>query len=405
MTDTLPFQDDLSILSTPLTIGSLTLANRLVIQPMEGCDGTLGGAPDELAVRRYRRFAESGAGLIWFEAVAVVPEGRANPHQLAINSDNVGDYARLLSEIREISRRETGVSPVIIMQATHSGRYSKPHGKPAPSIARNNPLFEGDSPLPPECIITDDALKQLEARYAEAAKLAEQAGFDGVDVKACHGYLNNELLGAHTRPGAYGGSFENRTRLFRNVVEAIRAAVPGDFIVTSRMNIYDGFPYPYGYGVGTDGGIEPDLSEPIELLRLLNFDLVDITMGNPYQNPWVNRPTDLEAVELMCWLTKEIQDAYPQTAVVASGVSFLRERSGELAAGYVQSGICKLVGFGRMAFAYPRFARDILSGEFDKKQSCITCGKCTELMRAGSVTGCVVRDGIYTKLYKEVCVK
>ena len=401
----LPLSDNIDILKTPVTINGHEIKNRLVIQPMEGCDGKPDGSPGELTERRYRRFAGGGAGLIWFEAVAVAREGRANPRQLAINEGNVGVYARLLSEIREISRKETGIEPVIIMQATHSGRYSKPNGRPEPIIARNNLIFEGDHPLPPECIISDDGLKRLEEQYTEAARLAVQAGFDGVDIKACHGYLNNELLGAHTRPGVYGGPFENRTRFFRNAAGSVRAAVPGDFIVTSRMNIYDGFPYPYGYGVAKNGSVEPDLSEPIALLKMLGFDLVDITMGNPYQNPWVNRPTDLEAVERMCRLTKEIQDAYPETAVVASGLSFPRERSGELAAGYVRSGVSKLVGFGRMAFAYPHFARDILSGGFDKKQACITCGKCTELMRAGSVTGCVVRDGIYTKLYKGVCVK
>lgn len=402
MNSNLPFRNDTDVLKSPIQIGGHSIANRLAIQPMEGCDGTSDGSPDELTVRRYRRFAESGAGLMWFEAVAVVNEGRANPRQLFIHKDNADAYKRLVNEIREISQKETGVNPVIIMQGTHSGRYSKPEGKPAPIVARNNPLFEKDNPLPLECIISDDALERLEACYADAAKLAYQSGFDGIDIKACHGYLNNELLSAYTRSGKYGGSFENRTRFFRNAVTAARASVPGDFIVTSRMNIYDGFPYPYGCGVTEDGGIEPDLTEPIQLLRELKFDLVDITMGNPYQNPQVNRPVDMAAVERMCALTKQIQSEFQQMAVVGSGVTFPREKSGELASGYVSEGVCKIVGFGRMAFAYPHFARDILSAGLDKKKVCITCGKCTELMRAGQTTGCVIRDELYTKLYREV---
>lgn len=402
MVESSPFFSCPDILAQPLSVGSHTIANRLAFQPMEGCDGEPDGAPGELTFRRYRRFAEGGAGLLWFEATAVVPEGKANPRQLAIQEDNVDGFARVVEEIRAISLKETGVNPVIIMQATHSGRYSKPEGKKAPVIARNNPLFEKDNPLPPSCIITDDELERLEERYAESAKLAGRAGFDGIDVKACHGYLINELLAAHTRPGKYGGSFENRTRFLLNAVQACRAAVPGNFIVTSRLNIYDGWPYPYGFGVTNGDPVSPDLSEPIQLLKELCFDMVNITMGNPYQNPEVNRPLDTAAVERMCRHTKAIQAAFPKTAVVGSAVSFLREKAGELAAGYVHSNVCKVVGFGRMAFAYPRFARDILSGSFDKKQSCIACSKCTQLMRAGQVTGCPVRDDVYTKLYRKV---
>ena len=399
MSEVLPFCSDMSVLNQSLAVGTHTLKNRLVIQPMEGCDGTLDGTPDELTIRRYRRFAESGAGLIWFEAVAIVHDGRASPRQLYINENNVNAYTRLLTEIREISLKETGINPLIIMQATHSGRYSKP----TPVIARNNPLFEGETPLPKECIIADDELKALEERFLIAAKLAHKAGFDGVDIKSCHGYLLSELLASHTRSGLYGGSFDNRTRLMRNAIEAVRSNLPDAFIVTSRMNIYDAYAYPFGFGAAEGGGTQPDLTEPIRLLEILNLPIINITMGNPYQNPRVNRPCDTEAVERMCSLTRQIQTAFPSMAVVASGVSFLRERSGELVAGYIESDVCRLVGFGRMAFAYPHFARDILSGNFNKKMTCVTCGNCSRLMRAGQPSGCAVRDEPYRKLFREHC--
>jgi len=190
----------------------------------------------------------------------------------------------------------------------------------------------------------------------------------------------------------------------RNVFKAVRACVTGGFLVTSRMNIYDAYPYPYGFGASENKDIEPDLSEPVRLLQGLKPELINITMGNPYQNSHVNRPGDIEGVERMCALTKQIQSAFPQTAVMGSGVSFLKERSGELAAGYVETGVCKLVGWGRMSFAYPSFARDILSGTFDKKQTCVCCAGCTKLMRAGQSTGCMARDDIYTSLFREHCI-
>ena len=404
MMSALPFSSDMSILGQPLTVGTHTFPNRLCIQPMEGADGTFDGTPDELTFRRYRRFAQGGAGLIWIEAVAVVNEGRANPRHLYINKDNVDVFAKLVSDIRETAMREQGINPILILQATHAGRYSKPHGtQRIPVIARNNPIFEEDTPLSAEYIISDDELKRLEEDFIQGSILTRKAGFDGVDIKACHGYLISELLASHTRPGLYGGSFDNRTRFIRNIFEGARAAVPKDFMVTSRMNVYDAYPYPYGFGVTEGQDIEPDLSEAIKLLEILKPELINITMGNPYQNSHVNRPGDMEGVERMYTLTKEIQSKFPEMAVVGSGVSFLKERSGELAAGYVEEGVCKIVGWGRMSFAYPDFAKDFLAGEFNKKQTCLCCAGCTKLMRAGQSTGCAIRDEIYNRLYKEHC--
>ena len=162
------------------------------------------GAPDELTVRRYHRFAEAGPGLIWFEAVATVPEVRASAHQLRITEENVDSFRRLTEEIREICLKKNGYAPVIVMQATNSGRYSKPHGYPEPLIAYNCPPLE-DTPLPKERILSDDDLRRYEAAYERAARLCQRAGFDGMDVKCCHRYLACELLSAYTRPGEYGG--------------------------------------------------------------------------------------------------------------------------------------------------------------------------------------------------------
>jgi 2,4-dienoyl-CoA reductase-like NADH-dependent reductase (Old Yellow Enzyme family) len=407
----LPLSHNTDILRRPFTVDGLTFPNRLAIQPMEGADGTRNGEPDELAIRRYDRFATGGAGLIWFEAVAVRHDGRANPRQLWMHENNVDDFKRLVARIREGAKRADNPDPVIIMQATHSGRYARPDGPLEPMIACNNPIYEGENPLPSACIVSDDILKEIEERYGDITRMAMDCGFDGIDVKACHRYLNGELLAAYNRPGPYGGAFENRTRFFRNATANARAAAKPGFMVTTRINIYDGIPHPYGFGVREGGGLEPDMAEPIQLLREMGFSLINISMGNPYFNPQVNRPTDPEGVERMYRLTKIIRDALqgtkpdgldgPGVAVVASAPTFLREKSPFLAAGAVEKDYADFVGFGRMAFAYPRFARDILQGNFDRKQVCVTCAKCSELMR-GSRAGCVVRDKLYTDLYVQM---
>lgn len=400
-----PLSEDMSPLFTKLVTPAFTAENRIAFQPMEGTDGTLDGAPDELTVRRYLRFAEAGPGIIWFEAVATVPEGRASAHQLQLTEQNADEFARLVDGIRETSLKVNGYSPVIIMQATNSGRYSKPTGVPAPMIAYNCPPLE-DTPLPKERIVSDDDLRRFEAAYEDAARLCQKAGFDGMDVKCCHRYLACELLSAYTRPGEYGGSFENRTRFLKNCYRAAQSAVSGKFFLTSRMNAFDGFPYPYGFGVNEGRGLEPDMTEAIRLIRELKdeFDipLINVTMGNPYKNPHVNRPYDagnyvpdehpLEGIGRIMKGTSEIQKAVG-IPVLGSAYSYLRQYSVNLASAMVAGGHVSVCGFGRMAFAYPDFIKEAReTGKIDKAKVCLTCGGCASLLRAGTPAGCVLRD-------------
>lgn len=415
-----PLSQDLSVLRQPVKVGGLSVPNRIAVQPMEGCDGTEDGKPGELTLRRYEKFARSGAGLIWAEAAAVWEEGRANPRQLWIREENVDAFRAMNERIREISLKENGYAPILILQATHSGRYSKPHGVPAPLIAYNNPLFEKDSPIPEERIVSDEYLHRLVDRMGEAARLVQQAGFDGVDIKSCHRYLGSELLSAYTRKGDFGGSFENRTRFLRESIQAAQAATSSDFLVTSRLNVYDGFPYPYGFGVSSQGGLEPDWEEPLKLVGILHKELgvplLDVTIGNPYVNPHVNRPADYQSYDLpesplvglerILDSAKAIQQAYPELKVIGSGLSYLRQFTPQLAAGAVEEGYFSMAGFGRLSFAYEGFGKDMMSPQgLDSKKCCVACGKCSQLMRLGSMAGCVVRDPVYTALYREALQK
>jgi len=414
----LEVSDDISPLLEPLDLDGFRLPNRLVVQPMEGCDGREDGAPDELTWRRYRRFAAGGAGLLWFEATAVTPESRANPRQLWIHEGSVREFAALVAETLKVARQSCGHRPLLVLQLTHSGRYSKPGRKPAPIIAHRSPYLDPIHNLPPDYpLITDEELERLEDRYVEAALCARRAGFDAVDIKACHRYLISELHASHTREGRYGGSFENRTRLFRNIVEKVRQAAPG-LIVTSRMNAYDAMAYPYGFGVDREDPSKPDLSEPIELVRFLKnagAPLVNITVGNPYHNPHVNRPFDLptagapipsehplEGVARFVAIVRRIQQEFPELPVIAAGYSWLRHFFPYVAAASLRRGWVSLVGLGRMSFAYPDFARELaVRGRLDPERVCVACSACTQIMRDGGRTGCVPRDAaIYEPIYK-----
>ena len=412
-----PYSDDISPLSKEIKVGTKTVHNRIVYQAMEGCDGTFDGAPDELTKRRYLRFARGGAGIIWFEATAVLGEGRANPRQMYLTPKTKDDFKKIVCDIKEECIKTNGFEPIVICQLTHSGRYSKPEGTPAPLIAYNNPIFEKDNPIDKSRIVSDDYLDRVWEALVKGAIEAHDCGFDGADIKSCHRYLLSEILSAYNREGKYGGSFENRTRLLSGAIKDARLATPKDFIITSRLNIYDGFEYPYGFGTNEGEGITPDFTEAKMLVRKLvenGADMLDFTMGNPYFNPHVNRPYakggyeppehPLFGVQRMLDGISEVSAEIKGTPVISSGISFLGGVSANVTAGYIKEGKFDFAGYGRETLAYPDVAKEITSGKnLDPKKLCICCGKCTEIMRCkGGTPGCVIRDAeVYAPLYKK----
>jgi 2,4-dienoyl-CoA reductase (NADPH2) len=421
----LPISGDLSVLACPITIGEHVLPNRIAIQPMEGCDGTIEGKPDTLTLRRYERFMRGGAGLVWFEATAIVPEGRANPRQLLINQENYTSLANLFRQALSAGQEANGADyrPYTILQLTHSGRYSRPFDKPAPIIAHRDGLLDETLSLTADYpLISDEGLEQLAERYVAAAYLAERCGFDGVDIKSCHRYLMNELLASHTRPGRYGGSFENRTRLLLQIVDRIHDQLP-QLAIWMRLNCYDGHPYPWGWGVDQADPSIPCLTEPLRLIGLLQEAGVvgiNVTAGNPYYTPHINRPYDrtvvggrlpqehpLIGVTRLLGLAREVKQAFPTLVVIGSGFSWLRHYLGNVAAGVLNQGWMDLVGVGRGAFAYPNLARDLLTkGHLEKDKVCLTCSRCTQIMRDHGCTGCAIYDrDVYGPIYESGLAK
>ncbi len=410
-------------LGKPVKIGTHTLGNSMAIHPMEGCDGTPVGQPDELVFRRYNRFGRGGAKLLWFEATAVVPEGRANPRQLLISDFTAKSFEALLKHTRDAHKEVYGKTDdlIEILQLTHSGRYSSP----LPLICQNHPVLDPITflnrkkgvALPLDYpVISDGYLELLEDRFAEAAKLAEEIGFKGVDVKLTHGYLGNELLGARSRPGRYGGSLENRIRFARNVFRKIQAKVRTDFLLASRLGVFDGIaytidprtsegkprsfriPYTSGFGVCEENPLEPDLREPKEVIRMLRdvgVRLINVSMGNPYTNPHIGRPFEkpdegnywspehpLIGVDRHFRLCGELQKTFPDVVMVGTGYSWLQHFQLQAGAANIRDGKVRIMGVGRGALAYPNFAQDALTqGKLETSHTCKTLTFCTYLMR------------------------
>jgi 2,4-dienoyl-CoA reductase-like NADH-dependent reductase (Old Yellow Enzyme family) len=458
----LPVAEDCSVLFQPSTLGSHRVGNRLCIQPMEGCDGTLDGAPDELTYRRYQRFGAGGAKLIWGEATAIDEAARMNPRQLWIHDRTAAALESMLAGCRTAHRDAFGTDAglVVGLQLTHSGRYSYRR----PQLATHDPLLDPltidkstgrtvDASYP---LLTDDDLKRIEDQYLAAARLAAAIGCDFVDIKQCHRYLLSEFLAAKSRPGDYGGALENRSQLVRNIIQRIRAEVPGLTLVT-RLNVYDGIPYlrrdkhpqfagqpleadeknvglpvahqlplQTGFGVSAIDHQAPDLTEPLQLVQWLKdwgVAAINVSMGNPYANPHVVRPAEFPPVDgydapehpLIGVLrhfaaTAAIQQSLPGFPIVGSGYSWLQDFAMLAGAGNVRDNRCTFVGIGRASLSHPDFARHLQEhGSLNRKLICRTFSYCTNLMRSKNhplgqyPTGCPPFDKqVYGPLWKEI---
>jgi 2,4-dienoyl-CoA reductase-like NADH-dependent reductase (Old Yellow Enzyme family) len=436
----LPFDEVLETgpdgpLAQPLRRVGGTVGNRFAVLPMEGWDGTADGRATDLTRRRWRHFGRSGAKLIWGgEAVAVRPDGRANPKQLLLTEATLADLADLRELLLAEHRQHFGTTDDLLvgLQLTHSGRFARPREKqrPEPRIVYRHPYLDGrvgvrdDGP-----VLSDDDIARLTEDFVRAARLARQAGFAFVDVKHCHGYLGHELLSAVDRPGRYGGSLENRTRFLRDVVAGIRAAVPG-LEVGVRVSVFDFVPFragpdgtgvpevtgPYRYAFGGDGtGLGIDLEEPsafLDLLERFGVELVCSTGGSPYYNPHVQRPAafppsdgyqppadPLVAVARQLAATARLKARHPRLVFVGSGYSYLQEWLPHVGQRVLRDGGADFVGLGRMVLAYPELPADVLAGRpLARKRLCRTFSDCTTAPRNGMVSGCFPLDPYYKAL-------
>ncbi len=434
-----------SPLAQPCHIFGKTAGNRFAIQPMEGWDGTKDGRPTENTFRRWRRFGESGAKLIWGgEAVAVCPEGRANPNQLMLRDGTSGEIGRLREALAASHREVCGPSDdlVIGLQLTHSGRFARPNAKERaePQIVYHHPILDARLGIEPDYpALSDGDIRRIIEQFHRAAGLARSLGFDFVDIKHCHGYLGHEFLSAYTRSGDYGGSLENRARFLREVVEGARSEAPGLGIGVRLSafdlvpyqpdpgqslpgkpgpgifeNFCDFMPYRYAFGVDFDQPTEPDLTEPIllfDILRQLDIRVVNLTAGSPYYNPHIQRPAfyppsdayqppedPLIGVARQMVVTRYLKQANPDFTIVGSAYSYLQEFLPNVAQAAVREGWVDFAGLGRMVLSYPELPRDLIDGkQIQTKRLCRTFSDCTTAPRNGLVSGCYPLDAYYKK--------
>jgi 2,4-dienoyl-CoA reductase-like NADH-dependent reductase (Old Yellow Enzyme family) len=280
----------------PLAIREVKFANRVFVSPMCQYSSHDGYANDWHFVHLGSR-AVGGAGLVLTEATAVLPEGRISPQDLGIWAD---EHIEMLSRIVSFIHEQGSVAG---MQLAHAGRKASTH-RPweapgaiseseggwkvaAPSAVR----FADNYPMP--YALTTDGIEEVIAAFAAAARRACQAGFRVLEIHGAHGYLIHEFLSplSNRREDDYGGSFENRTRLCREIVAAVRSSWPKELPLFLRISATDWI----------EGGW--DVDESVKLARQLKpigVDLIDcssggnvphanIPIGPGYQTAFANR--------------------------------------------------------------------------------------------------------------------
>ena len=413
-----------------------TLGNRWAILPMEGWDCLPDGSPSDLTMRRWLRFASSGAKLIYgTEAAAVMHSGRSNPRQLMAAPHTQETLTLLVREMRRVHREKFGRDDdlAIGLQLTHSGRYSHPNrdDKLESVTAYAHPLLDKKFGNSQANVVSDEEVEDIVQHFVTAAKVAYAAGFDFVDIKHAHGYLAHEFLTAYDRPGKYGGSFENRTRFCREILEGIRAAVP-ELKLSVRLSIFDIMPfikgkdgtgkpmdwqgtYPYAFGGdGTGLGMDPDLKEIsafVDLLKSYGVDLICGTIGSPYYSVHMQRPAyypvcdgyaipepPLYNVGRHLAAAKRLKELHPDLKVVASGLTCLQEYLPHAAEYAIEHGWADFAGIGRMVLSYPEMCADVLAGKpLDRRHICRTFGDCTNAPRNGMISGCFPLDEFYKR--------
>jgi 2,4-dienoyl-CoA reductase-like NADH-dependent reductase (Old Yellow Enzyme family) len=331
---------------------------------------------------------------------------------------------------------------LIGLQLTHSGRYSQPNvkGRPEPRILYRHPFLDkrlglsADYPL-----LADGDIRRIIEAFHDSARIARDVGYDFVDVKHCHGYLGHEFLSAQTREGDYGGSYANRTRFLREVVEGIRSIAPG-LEIGVRLSAFDTvpfrpdperstpgkpgpgvpepfedlLPYRWGFGVSEKNPVELDLTDSKRFLSLLSglgIRLVNISAGSPYYNPHVQRPTlfppsdgylppedPLVGVARQMDAARVLKQQFPDLLIVGTAYTYLQDFLPNVAQAAVREGWVDCVGLGRMVLAYPDLPLQVLEGrKLDRKRLCRTFSDCTTAPRNGLPSGCYPLDPHYKK--------
>jgi 2,4-dienoyl-CoA reductase-like NADH-dependent reductase (Old Yellow Enzyme family) len=392
-------------LSRPIGIGTKTAPNRIVYQPTEANNCDAEGSPTAHTVKKYLDIARGRPGIIHIESIDVTLKTQARSNRMVILDRNMKGLENLVAEIRKVNR-----DSLVVFQLSHAGRLSDPAFKPPMYV-----YAPGGAKVPVMSIAEVEAVRE---EFAAAAKRAWKVGADGVDFKQAHAFIGDDFLHpANQRPDRYGGSWENRTRFFRETMARMREEITDrSFLIGTRISPYEAV--PGAFGTSGPGEIFEDLSEPLAFAKILEnagIDFINVSGGSAAGNLELLMPTAAypEGVFRHFSWTRAIKKSV-SIPVIGSGYSRLRNGDASLhvdgreqstllywAEKNLKDGNVDLVGVGRQAIADPEFARKVVEGRIAEIKWCTTCGECTMLLGGNKRVGCTIYDKEYKALLKK----
>lgn len=348
----------------PGRIGSMSLNNRLVMPPMGTNLGTEDGFVTQRSIDYYGERAKGGVGLIIVELSCVdSPVGKAILRQLAIDDDKfIPDLGKLAQVIQSHGARAA-------IQLHHAGRQAQfnitGHQPVAPSTI---PAPDGEMPRE----LTELEIATIVTRFAEGAERAKQAGFDGIEVHAAHGYLVSQFLSplSNQRKDSYGGSLENRARMLLETIKAIRERVGEDYPVWCRLSAME---------IGVEGGITLEETQVVaQLAEKAGVDCIHVSahlVGPARRSPMVQPPGTF------------VQMAEEIKKVVSVPIITVGVITPELGEAVLEEGKADFIAIGRALLADPDMLKKVVSGRGGDVTPCIRCMTCLDsiLWRAEGV--------------------
>jgi 2,4-dienoyl-CoA reductase-like NADH-dependent reductase (Old Yellow Enzyme family) len=392
--------DPRGILLSPVKIGNRTAQNRFFVQAMECNDADADGNPSDLTYQRYENLFRGEAGLVSLEAISITDKSRSRKNQLFIMEQNQKPLTNFVKKLKE-----TNPDTLFIFQLTHSGELSKPDFSRRVCV-KHLPGYGGE-------VLTEEELDEIMDKFVLSAKIAYEAGADGIDMKLCHGYLGSQILRPYNdRPWKYGGKWENRRQFAFDLFERIQSAVNDkDFLIGAKVSAWEGFPGGFG-SAGIDTPVL-DLTEPIDLIKGLEERGAHYfiqSAGSP--SITINLTQVDKQAPYFAYLHPTFAKAFkdnlkPETVVIGSNYSiygkgnkglFGLEDSSLLTMGakFVEQGVNDMIGLGRQSLADPLLPLKLREEKAAEIKYCTACDNCLELLIQQSKIGCATFNKYYT---------
>ena len=341
-------------LFSPLTIKHMTVRNRVAMPPMgTNYGGAMGDFTDE-HIRYYEKRAEGGTGLIIVENACVdFPVGSNGTTQIRL------DHDRYIPNLYKLTERLHRQGAAVAIQINHSGASAVPA-----RIEGNTPVSSSNIPsktggaVPRPLEVAE--IQAIADKYAEAAKRAQMAGFDAVEIHGGHSYLLCQFLSPvyNKRNDEFGGSIENRTRFARLVIDKVRAAVGPMFPISFRFSAEE----------FVEGG--QTLEDTLVMLEYLQ-EGIDILNVSSALNDSIQYQIDANYLEdgWRSYMAKAVKEKYPEKVVITSG----NIRNPKVAERIIAEGHADMVAMGRGLIADPEWVNKVKSGREDEIRKCISC--------------------------------